>query len=188
MAIISPLLIMQQWHHGLTLSSGQRVGSLKNIPPRDCPKKELRTFQRMRKFCKSIDAFLNINNFPGEEQLNRLLQSNERRLIEAGILLQPRTNVGRKRSRNENGWNYIAHQYEKRLCMEKKAARDGVSFEEVREMENARERNRQKEYRRKRNEDSTDAVHNPVPSINEGTVDVSVFDRETAIATARLLS
>ena len=44
----------------------------------------------------------------------------------------------------------IAHQYEKRLCMENKAAKDGVTFEEAREMENARERNEQKEHRRKR--------------------------------------
>jgi hypothetical protein len=47
---ISPLLIMQQWHYGLTLPDGTQIGPLKNISPKDCPKKQRRTFQRMRKF------------------------------------------------------------------------------------------------------------------------------------------
>jgi hypothetical protein len=82
--------------------------------------------------------------------------------------LPPRTGSGRKRARNENGWSYIAHQYEKRLCMEKKALRDGISFEEVQQRENEKVQRLQKEYRRKsRNQNESLTVGNA--NVSDGT-------------------
>ena len=143
---ISPLLILQQWHHGLTLPDGTQIGPLKNISPKDCPKKQRRTFQRMRRFCRSIDSQLNLNDASSLDDLNSTFHAHQDQLVQKGILLQPRTVIGRKRTRNENGWNYIAHQFEKRQCLQKKAAKDGISFEEAQQRQNELDRQRQRTY------------------------------------------
>ena len=56
---LSPLLIWQHWHHGLTLSGNRKVRPLKRVPTRDCPgpQKERRKYEeRMKIFCKAIDT------------------------------------------------------------------------------------------------------------------------------------
>jgi len=45
---ISPLLMWQHWHHGLTLSGNRRVRPLKDVPTVDYPSKPRRTYQRMK--------------------------------------------------------------------------------------------------------------------------------------------
>ena len=128
---ISPLLIMQQWHLGLSQPDGSRISPLKTILLKDFPKKQIQIFHRMKKFYKSIDQLLEILEKPELDVLNELMRTNRNRLVESKILLPPRTGSGKKRTRNETGWGYIAHQYEKRLCIEKKARREGITLEEV---------------------------------------------------------
>ena len=41
---ISPLLIIQQWHHGLSQPDGSRISALKTIPPKDIQKSSSESF------------------------------------------------------------------------------------------------------------------------------------------------
>ena len=190
---ISPLLIMHQWHHGLSLPDGTQIGALKSISPKDCPKKHRRTFQRMRKFCSNIDSQLNFNNTPSMDILNSTFHSNHDELVRVGILLQPRTAVGRKRTRNENGWNYVAHQFEMRQCLQKKAAKDGISFEQAEQRQHGLDRNRQRRYRRRKrsqhaHSSSTTGANDVFNNSPTEQIDTSVFDRNQAVAAVRLLT
>jgi len=128
---ISPLLMWQHWHHGLTLSGNRRVRPLKDVPTVDYPSKPRRTYQRMKAFCRAIDSCTGVLNLPSSiADITAAYNSHVEMLREEGILLPAVTNKGRKRSRNENGWNYIAHQFEKQRAKRKRADAAGLTLEE----------------------------------------------------------
>ena len=148
---ISPLLLWEQWHRGMTLSGGQIITPLKNIQAKDYPSSS-RMFKRMRRFCKAIDDVVQVN---GSEAVNGLVEkynANIERLKEKGVLLPSTTPTGRRRTRNsEFSWSYFAQQYENQIRLETKARESNQPLEEViaqdREMTNARKK-RERERRR----------------------------------------
>lgn len=128
---ISPLLMWQHWHHGLTLSGNRRVRPLKDVPTVDYLSKPRRTYQRMKSFCRAIDSCTGVETLPSSiADITAVYNSRVDMLREEGILLPAVTNKGRKRSRNENGWNYIAHQFEKQRAKRKRADAAGLTIEE----------------------------------------------------------
>ena len=68
-----------------------------------------------------LDTATNIDQSESAGKLALAFDQNQLILREKGILLQPQTGVGRKRTRNENGWNYIADRYERRQSIQRKA-------------------------------------------------------------------
>jgi hypothetical protein len=110
---ISPPLVWQQWHHGLTMPDGKDIGPLKGIEPKHCPEKHRRMYKRMKRFCIVLDTATNMDQSESAGKLALTFDQNQSILREKGILLPPQTVVGRKRTRNENGWNNIADRYER---------------------------------------------------------------------------
>ena len=68
-----------------------------------------------------LDTATNMDQSESAEKLALTFDQNQSILREKGILLPPQTVVGRKRTRNENGWNYIADRYERRQSIQRKA-------------------------------------------------------------------
>ena len=144
---IHPLAMWQQWHHGASFKDGIAVGPLKMIQPLNCPKKFRRRFLLMRKFCKALDDTSGISGSHSIAELGVAFKDNGSKWRDLGILLPATTPTNRSRTRNENGWNYIATHWEKLLAMQKKASKSGLSVDALLKADNEKERSRQKRKR-----------------------------------------
>ena len=71
-------------------------------------------------------------------------EHNGAKLRGLGILLPETTPTNRSRTRNENGWCYIACQWEKLVALQKKAIGSGVSVDDLLRASNEKERQHQK--------------------------------------------
>jgi hypothetical protein len=105
----------------------------------------------MRLFCKSIDDICK----PSQSDmsmpiLTRIFNSKKNDLVVASILLSAETSTGRKRTKDENGWNYIASIYEKMSTAKKKAERTGESLNVILAHDQERTRIQQANNRNRR--------------------------------------
>lgn len=82
--------------------------------------------------------------------LTRIFNSKKNDLVVASILLSAETSTGRKRTRDENGWNYIASIYEKMSTAKKKAERTGESLNVILAHDQERTRIQQPNNRNRR--------------------------------------
>lgn len=159
---IPPLLIWQQWHHGLTVGGGIAVGGLKHIRPKHNPAKKntanYRIFNRMRSYCKKLDEVLGVKNTPTHAELGTLFNSNAQLLRENNLLLPIETPKGKKRKRNENGWDYIARNFELIRKLTKKAVKQGRELKDLIEEERIKERDRQAAKRARQKESVENAT------------------------------
>ena len=174
---ITPLSIWQQWHHGTAISDGKTTLPLKDIQPKHCPKKSQRTYSRMRKFCKALDTASTTETSASLSDLATRYQANFDKFRDSGILLPQTTPIGRKRTRDENGWGYISREYERRLKLQKKAEDRGLTFAEVEREDNEKERERQ---RTKRAKTKHDGIGNVGGLTSTTAVSVNVRDEEAA--------
>ena len=146
---ITPLSIWQQWHHGLTLPDKSIIGPLKDIKASHCKcpahhkrQNHNRTYLRMTRFCKALDAASETVSCFTRADLARIFHTNMEAFREKGILLPLTTPVGRKRKRNENGWDYIARQYDAHIARQKRAEKSGLTVDELLQQDQLRERER----------------------------------------------
>ena len=146
---IHPLAMWQQWHHGASFKDGIAVGPLKEIESSNCPKKFQRSFCLMRKFCKALDSTSGVSGSESVAELGVAFKDNGAKLRGLGVLLPETTPTNRSRTRNENGWCYIACQWEKLVALQKKAIDSGVSVDDLLRASNEKERQRQKRKRDK---------------------------------------
>ena len=80
-------------------------------------------------------------------ELGVAFKDNGSKWRDLGILLPATTPTNRSRTRNENGWYYIATHWEKLLAMQKKASKSGLSVDALLKADNEKERSRQKRKR-----------------------------------------
>ena len=93
-----------------------------------------------------------------------------------GILLPAKTPSNRARSRNENGWHYIATQWEKLSTLKKKAKNSGLSVNDVLKADAEKEKRRQKRKRERANakkitttSSTTSGAAAPRPGMQQGS-------------------
>jgi hypothetical protein len=198
-ASIPPLLIWHQWHLGQTIQGQRKLPALKCVTPKDYAHGR-RIFMRMRLFCKSIDDICK----PSQSDmsmpiLTRIFNSKKNDLVVASVLLAAETSTGRKRTRDENGWNYIASIYEKMSTAKKKAERTGESLDSIlaRDQEQTRIRQANNRNRRKRlhssnstNDDVQDTLQNAPEArrLPASAVDLNLFNTSTRGSAARLFN
>ncbi len=80
-------------------------------------------------------------------ELGEIFESNNTKWQEMGILLPKKTPTNRTRSRNENGWCYIARQWEHFLTLRIKSEETGVPVDILMKEAAEKERLRQKRKR-----------------------------------------
>lgn len=147
---IHPTAIWNQWHHGASFENSISVGPLKHIEPKHCPEKFRRRFCLMRKFCKALDGASGVIGGESIAELGVAFADNSKTFRELGILLPENTPTNRRRSRDENGWCYIAQNWEKKLKLQKRACDSGMSIEELLKLDEQKEKLRQKRFREKK--------------------------------------
>ena len=112
---------------------------VKRIKQSNCPKKFLRRFKLMRKFCKALDDTSGTSGSESIAELGVALKNNCTKWREIGILLPAKTPSNRARSRNENGWHLST--------LKKKAKNSGLSVNDVLKADAEKEKRRQKRKR-----------------------------------------
>ena len=85
----------------------------------------------MTQFCKALDAASETVSCFTRADLARIFDTNMETFREKGILLPSTTPVGRKRKRNENGWDYIARQYDAHIARQKRAEKSELTVDEL---------------------------------------------------------
>jgi len=188
---ITPLSIWQQWHHGLTLPDKSIIGPLKDIkashckcPPGQKRQHHNRTYLRMTRFCKALDAASETVSCFTRADLARIFDTNMETFREKGILLPSTTPVGRKRKRNENGWDYIARQYDAHIARQKRAEKSELTVDELLQQDQLRERERQRKNRVQRKQKKAEAAMGE-DDLGEGSLEQSARTSTTTGVTRR---
>lgn len=101
----------------------------------------------MSRFCKELDSTSGVKGTESMAELGVLFKNNTVKWQDLGILLPSSTPTNRSRTRDENGWHYIAQNWEKLLALRKRASESGISVEELLKADKEKERLRQKRYR-----------------------------------------
>ena len=95
------------------------------------------------RFCKALDVASETVSCTTHTDLAQIYDTNINTFRDKGILLPSTTPVGRKRKRNENGWDYIARQYDAHTARQKRAEKTGLTIDDLLQQDQSQERERE---------------------------------------------
>ena len=100
-------------------------------------------------FCKALDAASETVSCTTRTDPAQIYDTNIKTFRDKGILLPSTTPVGRKRKRNENGWDYIARQYDAHTARQKRAEKTGLTIDDLLQQDQSQEREREQRNQKK---------------------------------------